>query len=326
MTIQMFIKKVEGYVFYRLVQIGVFNKMSDEWYLRMLYGRRMHKKLNLNNPITFNEKLQWLKLYDRNFMYTHMVDKADVKDYVAGQIGEKYIIPTLGVWDCFDDIDFDSLPNQFVLKCTHDSGGLVICRDKSKLDKEAVRKKIEKSLKRNYYFYGREWPYKNVKPRILAEEYMEDDSACNSKVKHNLNVYKIFNFNGEPKIIQSIQDDKTKNETIDYFDVDWNLLDLKQNFPNSKEPLPRPLQLEEMLELAAILSKGLCFLRTDFYVVNQKVLFSELTFYSDSGTARFDPPQWDYKLGSWLDLSPVSLSEVMKEKNENNENNPSCLD
>jgi hypothetical protein len=287
--------------------MGVFNGVADERYLKLIYRRKLHRKLNLDNPETFNEKLQWLKLYDRNPQYTQMVDKAAVKKYVAEQIGEEYVIPTLGTWENLKDLDIEQLPNQFVLKCTHDSGGLVICRDKAHLDMKAVYKKIGKSMETNYYYSGREWPYKNVKPRILAEKYMEDDSECDSEEKHNLNVYKIFNFNGVPRIIQSIQNDKTKNETIDYFDVDWNLLKLKQNFPNSKTPLPRPKQLEEMLELAARLSKGFCFLRTDFYIVNQKVLFSEFTFYSDNGTAMFNPPQWDRELGSWIDLSPVAL-------------------
>ncbi len=256
----------------------------------------MKKELNLENPQTFNEKLQWLKLYDRKPEYTVMVDKYAAKRYAAERIGEKYIIPTLGVWDRFEDVDFDLLPDQFVLKCTHDSGGLVVCKDKSMLNRTQAEKKISKSLKRNFYLRCREWPYKDVPPRILAEKYMQDRDF------EVLNVYKIFNFDGVPKLIQVIQGDKTKNESIDYFDTAWNKLELRQNFPNSKKALPKPDTLEEMLTLARKLSAGHSFLRTDFYEVNGAVYFSEFTFYSDAGFVPYKPEEWDYKLGSWLTL------------------------
>lgn len=270
--------------------------LKDEVYLKKIYKLQMKKKLNLKNPQTFNEKLQWLKLYDRKPEYTEMVDKYAVKKYVSDRIGDEYVIPTIGVWDSFDDIDFDKLPNQFVLKCTHDSGGLVICKDKSKLDICEARKKIEKSLKRNYFWHGREWPYKNVNPRIIAEVYMKDED------NERLPVYKIMTFGGKAEIIQSIQNDKTKNETIDYFDRDWNLLDVRQNFPNSEIPLPRPSSLPKMLELAESFAKGFKFLRVDFYQVNGKIYFSEFTFYSDSGTAAFVPESWDLKLGNMIKI------------------------
>lgn len=289
-------------IFYGLAKWGFLQWIPDKLFIKMAYRISMKKKLELRDPKTFNEKLQWLKLYDRKPEYTRMVDKYEVKKYVAEQIGEEYIIPTLGVWDSFDAIDFDSLPEQFVLKCTHDSGGLVICRDKSKLNMEAARKKIQKSLGFNYYWCSREWPYKDVKPRILAETYMQDGD------KEHLPVYKIFNFGGKPRIIQAIQNDKTENETIDYFDPDWNLLDLRQNFPNSADPLGRPPHLEQMLTLAEKLSKGFPFIRTDWYVINDKVYFSEYTFYSDSGLARFEPTEWDYTFGSWINL-PNCTSE-----------------
>lgn len=286
-------------LFSYLSETGIFNWLDDETYLKLKYrGAFDGKKLNLENPQTYNEKLQWLKLHDRKPEYTRMVDKYEVKQYIAEKIGAEYVIPTLGVWECFEDINFDALPDQFVLKCTHDSGGLVICRDKSKLDVNAAKRKITKSLKKNYYLHGREWPYKDVKPRIIAEQYKEDD--CKSE--RNLDVYKIFNFNGKPQIIQFIQNDKTENETIDYFDVEWNLLDLRQKFPNSNNPISRPHQLEQMITLAAALSDGFRFLRTDFYIVNQKVFFSEFTFFSDSGFAVFDPVEWDKQLGEWINI------------------------
>ncbi len=276
---------------------GFLNWLPDKAYLKMTYKINTGKKLDLKNPKTFNEKLQWLKLYDRNPEYTKMVDKYEVKKYVADIIGEEYIIPTLGVWDKFEDIDFDSLPDQFVLKCTHNSGGLVICRNKSTLDLEAIKKRFKKLLKKNYYCYGREWPYKNVKPRIIAEKYMQDGET------KALPVYKFFCFDGEPKIIQTIQNDKQPNESIDYFDTDWNLLELRQNFPNSDNPLPKPLLLVKMLDLARALSKKKKgFLRVDLYQINGEIYFSEYTFFSDGGVAEFHPREWDHKLGDCISL------------------------
>lgn len=276
---------------------GFFKIMKDEAFLRMIYKANFNYELNLENPETFNQKLQWLKLYDRKPIYTTMVDKVAVKEFVANKIGKEYIIPTLGIWDKFEDIDFDTLPNQFVLKCTHDSGGLIICKDKRILDINTVRKKINRCLSRNYFFQNREWPYKDVKPRILAEQYMEDSNSADS-----LNVYKIMTFNGEPKIIQTIQNDKKENETIDYFDCKWNLLELRQNFPNSDKPLNKPKNLEKMLELAKKMCKGFAFLRVDFYEVNGNLYFSEYTFFSDSGLAKFTPDKWDRMLGEWIVL------------------------
>ncbi len=276
-------------------------RLSDEAYLKKIYKVKFKKELDLGNPKTFNEKLQWLKLYDRKPIYTTMVDKYEAKKYVADIIGEEYVIPTLGVWDRFEDIDFDSLPEQFVLKCTHDSGGLVICRDKTTLDLKKVKKKINKSLKRNFYLIGgREWPYKNVKPRIIAEQYMQDET------EKMLPVYKFFCFNGEPRIIQVIKNDKQANESIDYFDTEWTLLDLRQNFPNSTVPLPRPKKLSEMLSLVKELAGGRDgFLRVDLYTINDRIYFSEFTFFSDSGLAEFHPSSWDEILGSWIQLPNI---------------------
>ncbi len=285
--------------------VGLLNWMPDRLYLKILYRLRIGKRLNLKHPTTFNEKLQWLKLYNRKPIYTTMVDKYQAKKYVADRVGGGYIIETYGVWDRFEDIDFDALPDQFVLKCTHDSGGLVICRDKSRLDLEQAKKKIQRSLKRNYYYGGREWPYKNVKPRILAEQYMEHRAGTRAEQKHpsSLPVYKFFCFGGEPAIVQVIQNDKQRDESIDYFDANWNLLELRQNFPNSRTPLPRPERFDEMLFLTRALAKDEeGFLRVDLYEINGKIYFSEFTFYSDNGMASFEPPEWDLKLGQMLKL------------------------
>lgn len=296
-----------NYRFIKNSSYGMYDRLPDEEYLKRLFFAHMKKELNLEKPKTFNEKLQWLKLYDRKPEYTQMVDKLAVKEYVAQIIGEEYIIPTLGVWDSFDEIDFDCLPEQFVLKCTHDSGGLVICRDKKGLDIEAARRKIEKSLKQNFFYRCREWPYKNVPPRIIAEQYMQDGDNA------NLPVYKIFNFSGNPRIIQVIQNDKTKNETIDYFDTQWRLLNLRQNFPNSAVSMEKPGCLPEMLKLAEKLSNNLPFIRVDLYEVNGKVYFSEYTFYSDAGFAAFYPGKWDSILGGWIPIAEVESGDGFKE-------------
>ena len=274
-----------------------YASVPDDEYLKRMYSLRMGRKLDLDNPQTFTEKLQWLKLYDRRPEYTDMVDKFAVKKIVADKIGSEYVIPLLAVWDNPDDIDFAALPEQFVLKCTHDSGlSLSICRDKSHFDFREAKTRVSRAMTKNNYLHSREWPYKNIKPRIIAEEYMQDGDS------QNLPVYKFFTFNGEPKIIQVIQDDKTSYESIDYFDTTWKRLALRQNYPNSKVPLPRPECFDEMLELAAKLSAGIPHVRIDLYQVNGKVYFSEYTFFSDAGFVGFEPPEWDEILGSWLTL------------------------
>lgn len=265
-------------------------------WLSWQFKKRFGRKINWENPTTFNEKLQWIKVYDRKPIYTTMVDKYEVKKYVADIIGEEYIIPTLGVWDRFEDIDFDTLPDQFVLKCTHDSGGIAIVKDKVTFDKEKARKQFKIAMNRNPYDVTREWPYKNVKHRIIAEVYMKDENA------DVLPVYKVFTFGGKPSLIQAIQNDKTVDETIDYFDTDWKLLDLRQNYPNSKKPLPRPQNLEKMLALAEKLAVVPTFLRVDFYEINGTLYFSEFTFFSDSGLKNFCPETWDSILGEKIVL------------------------
>lgn len=270
--------------------------VADDLYLRCLFKSTMGIDLDLNHPRTFNEKLQWLKIYDRKPEYTIMVDKYAVKQYVANKIGDEYIIPALGVYDSFDEIDFEKLPDQFVLKCTHDSGSVIVCRDKKIFDKKSAKKSLETALSKNYFYPFREWPYKNVPPRIMAEKFIENEKG------EILVVFKVMCFNGVPRIIQVIQNDKTAEETIDYFNTDWELLDIKQNFPNSKIHLHKPPHLKEMLSLAEILSKGTHFLRVDFYEHDKHPLFSEFTFFSDAGLAKFIPDKWDLILGEYIKL------------------------
>lgn len=285
-----------NFVFLYMAGHGKLNWMSDKSYLKKMYKIRMGKRLDLMHPVTLNEKLQWIKLYDRKPEYSLMVDKAEVKQVVSKLIGERYVIKSLGVWDSFEEIDFDSLPNQFVLKTTHDSGGVVVCRDKALFNKDAAREKLNKSLARNYFWRTREWPYKDIKPRILAEEYMED--AGNK----NLPVFKIFCFEGNPTVIQVIQNDKTTEESIDYFNTEWELLDLRQNFPNSVNHMQKPHKLDEMLALASKLSKGHHFLRIDLYEINGSVFFSEFTFFTDAGFEPYHPEHWDYDFGEMIQI------------------------
>jgi hypothetical protein len=264
----------------------------------MEYKAMMGKKLNLRNPQTFNEKIQWLKLHDRKPIYTTMVDKYAAKEYVANIIGEQYIIPTLGVWDNPDDIDFNALPDQFVLKVTHDSGGLVICRDKSTLNVEEAKKKLRNSLNMNYYKVHREWPYRDVPKRIIAEQYMEDSDTS------ELRDYKFFSFDGVVKalFIASDRQDPTTDTKFDFFDADFRHLPFTNGHPNADSIPARPECFEEMKTLAEKLSKGIPHLRVDFYEVNGKVYFGELTFTHWSGLVPFDPESWDKQFGDWIKI------------------------
>lgn len=277
--------------------IKMLGILPDKQYISLMYLRKMGKKMNWKNPQTFNEKLQWLKLYDRNPLYTQLVDKYLVKDYIRENLGEEYVIPTIGCWERFDDIDFDALPNQFVLKCTHDSGGLVICQDKAKLDKDEARKKIESSLKSNYYLAQREWPYKNVKPRIIAEEYLSNLSGAETVE------YKIFCFNGQARIVLVCKGTAhAEGRTNDYCDLQLNRYPFISLNPNSEGKLEQPEQLPQIIEIAEKLSQGIPQVRVDTYLVNGKIYFGEMTFFHNAGFQEFEPQQWDAELGSWIEL------------------------
>lgn len=286
----------------KLLLLYKFSKFySDEKFLRKLYRLRMGKELDLGNPQTFSEKLQWLKLHNRKPEYSQMVDKVEAKKYVANIIGEEYIIPTLGVYNTPDEIDFDALPDQFVLKCTHDSGGLVVCKDKHNLDFVKTRERFKKWLKTNYYYQNREWPYKNVRPRIIAEQYMEDEND------RELKDYKFFCFDGEPKLCQIIAGRQTAM-TIDFYDKDWIHQDFHEprKYPFAKEQHLPPKEYEKMWKLASKLSQGHPFIRVDFYDINGEVFFGELTFFPTSGMGGFDPEVWDYIFGDWIKLPNTS--------------------
>ena len=260
----------------------------------------MRRKLNIENPRTFNEKIQWLKINDHKEIYTTMVDKFKAKSYVEKKIGKQYIVPTYGVWDRFEDIDFDILPNQFVLKCTHDSGGLVIVRDKLNFDKKKAKKKIEKSLRNNYYYSCREWPYKNVKPRIIAEKYLKDTQMN----KSGLVDFKIFCFNGKAKFLyisQGLENHLTAK--ISFYDLEFNKMPFKRSdYEGFISDPPKPKNIKKMIQIAEKLAINIPFLRVDLYEVDEQIYFSELTFSPCSGMIPFEPQEWDLKLGDLLEL------------------------
>ena len=284
-----------------IILLGKFSFLfPDKQYLQMMYWLHLGRKLNLKNPKTFNEKLQWLKLYNHKPEYTIMVDKVKAKEYVAKLIGEEHIIPTLGVWDDPDDIDFDALPDQFVLKCNHNSGtGMCICRDKSKLDIEKVKAELRKGLKENYFMRWREWPYKNVPRKILAEKFMVDESGT------ELKDYKIFCFNGEPRYCQVISDRNT-DEKIDFYDMHWKrlvgLVGLNDKVHNSEYAIPCPESFENMKQMASLLAKSIPFSRIDFYEINHQAYFGEITFFPATGFGNFNPREWNVKMGDMITL------------------------
>lgn len=288
------IKRPRLFLLY-IMKFRVFRLVPDALYLKLKYRLAMGKKLDLVNPKSFNEKLQWLKLYDRNQHYTRLVDKYEVREYISKTIGDEYLIPLLGVYDSFDEINFDNLPNQFVLKCTHDSGGLIICKDKSNFDKKAAEKRINKYLRTNYYWSKREWPYKNISPKIICEKFMVDKSES------ELKDYKFFCFNGEPKAM-FVASDRGVDTRFDFFDLDFNHLPFEQHYKNAKKKINRPINFEKMIKLAKVLSKEIPHVRIDFYDVNGKIFFGELTFYHFSGFEKFEPDKYDEVFGSWISL------------------------
>lgn len=279
--------------------IFVWNRMNaiipDELFLRVVFRYRVGYWPNLKNPKTYNEKLQWLKLHDKHPEYSQMVDKIEAKKYVASIIGEEYIIPTLGTWNCVDEIDWDSLPNQFVIKVTNDSGGIVICKDKTKLDIKKAKAKLRYGWGKNYYRFNKEYPYKYVKPRIIAEQYMSDGD------KNGLRDYKFFCFKGIPKVMFLLKD-RYFDTRLNFYDLEFNKLPFERGYPNFDDELEKPEGWAEMITLAEKLSKDIPQIRVDFYSIKGKIYFGELTFFPGSGMEKFNPEEWDYKMGDWIKL------------------------
>lgn len=291
---------IEGIIARDLVKI-----LPDKLYIKLLFHSRVGYYPDLDNPKSFNEKLQWLKLNYYRPDYSVMVDKVSAKEYVSNIIGDKYIIRTLQVWDTVDEIDWSVLPNQFVLKVTSDSGGIVVCKDKQRLDVDLAFKKLKKGWGKNYYQYNKEYPYRDLTPRILAEEYMEDESG------YELKDYKIFCFDGEPKFLFVATDRHKEGEEtkFDFFDLDWNHLSVKNGHPNSKDEIKKPKNFNEMIAVAKKLSQGIPHVRVDLYNINGRVYFGELTFFHWSGMTAFEPKEWDFRFGEYLNLPKRSTKE-----------------
>lgn len=284
-------------IYYILLATRTDRFVPDKWYVKLEYRCLMGKRLDLKHPQTFNEKLQWLKIYDRRPEYTTMVDKYAVKQYVADRIGAEYIIPTLGVWDRPELIEWDGLPDKFVLKCTHNSGGLVICKDKKKLDKDAAIKKLSGALERDYYLASREWPYKNVPRRIIAEQYLEDATIA------DLRDYKFFCFNGKMRVFK-IDFDRQTGHKANYFDRNGKLIPYGEKVcpPQKDKQLVIPQNFEEMIKVVEKLSEALPFGRIDFYNVKGKIYFGEITLFPAGGFGAFTDEIFDYELGGYIQL------------------------
>ena len=307
MKVYRYIRGILKYIFdpsYRFLfdaSRGKYNKLSDEIYLMKMFKAKTGRELKLNAPVSFNEKLQWLKLYDRKPEYITMVDKYKVREYISQKIGNEYLVPLLGVWDDPEDIDFDSLPDKFVLKCNHNSGlGMCICKNKKELNIKKVKKGLAEGLKENHFYAQREWPYKNVKPKIIAEKYLENTEF------DGLIDYKFYCFDGEPKflyvgfarIVNGI-----KYDEMTYLTLDWKPTPFSR--PDHKELLKipeKPACLDEILNIAQKLSTGIPFVRVDLFLVNDKIYFSELTFYPGGGLGLFMPEEWEQKIGNWINL------------------------
>lgn len=282
-------------LFFFLSGRGFFNGMSDEAYLKKVFSYTFGYELDLEHPQTYNEKLQWLKLHDRKPLYTQLVDKVEMKRYVAEKIGPEYVIPVVGgPWDSVDEIDFDALPDQFVLKCTHDSGSVIICREKASLDRNAAKEKLARSLRRNYFWPNREWPYKDVKPRVYAEKYLDSGTG-------SLNDYKVMCFDGKAMLTQ-VHMGRFQHHTQDFYDADWNLLDIYQDLPLSGISLPKPEFYEEMIRLSEKVSEGFPHLRVDWLYWQGQLYLGELTFYDGSGFMPYTPERYELLLGSWIHL------------------------
>jgi hypothetical protein len=280
-----------------ILNTKIFRVVPDALYLKMEYKLKVGKKLSLINPEAFNEKLQWLKLYNRKSEYTKMVDKIEVRDYIAKTIGEEYLIPLIGVYNSFEEINFNELPDKFVLKPNHTSGDVFICKDKSKINSIDLKNDIDRWLKRKYYWAHREWPYKNVKPRIICEKYMVDESG------YELKDYKFMCFNGKVKCsFVGLNRGSKSGLNIDFYDIDWKPMPFERHYPKSGTMTPKPINYLTMIKLAEKLSGNIPFLRVDFYEINGAIYFGELTFFPGSGYEEFTPERYDYELGNWIKL------------------------
>ena len=278
------------------------HKLNDKLYLKLLFYIKFGYRLDLDNPKTYNEKCQWLKLNYKNKDFIALVDKYEVKSIVKEKIGEKYLVKNFGVWDTFDEIPFDQLPSQFVLKTTHDSSGALICKDKSEFDFNHAKSILEKNLKKNAYLPVREWAYKHVKPKIIADEYITSENS------QGLSDYKFFCFHGVPKLVVVESERIGKKAKCDFYDMKGNHLDITQGGEQSGEILTMNDDFNTMASLAKILCANYPHIRVDFFYTGKKIYFAEYTLYQHGGIDRFHPEEWDLTLGSWIDLSKAKLT------------------
>ncbi len=306
-------KKPKDAFLYLARLFGYFKFLPDSVYLKYLWRVKTGTRLNLKAPQGFNEKLQWLKLYDRNPLYTSLADKYAVRDYVAKTVGEEYLIPLIGVWDKASDIDFNALPNEFVLKCTHNSGGgMCICRDKSGLDTDKVVAGLNQNLRINYFWQNREWAYKNIQPRIVAEKFMKDENPQNTS--GSLINYTFYCFNGEPRFLYVRVDDtstgKKGEARLTLLDLDWNPTPFRRG-DHRQIPfaVSKPDCFDEMVRISKALAKNIPFVRVDLYEINGKIYFSEMTFYPGGGFGFFTPSEWEKTVGDWIALPNATNSK-----------------
>lgn len=268
--------------------------LPDKIYLKKLYKKRLGKELNLKKPEGFTEKLNWLKLYNRRPEYTIMADKYAVRKFISDKIGEEYLIPLIGYWNSPDEIDFSLLPDKFVLKCNHDNG-VIICKDKSTLDVDKTKKELSLHLSRDYYKKRREWVYKNIPRKIVCEAYIKDDT-CNDLID-----YKFYCFDGKVKLVL-VATERATSVKFNYFDKDFKPVSFTQGYQKSERKIYKPKNYETMVLLAEKLSMGIPHVRVDFYNIEGKIYFGEMTFFDGAGFEMFEPPQWEKKIGDWITL------------------------
>lgn len=292
------------------VRVSQLRFLDDRTSLRLLFWSVTGNSLNLEAPQTFNEKLQWLKLYDRKPTYQMMVDKITAKEWAASRIGAEHIIPTIKVWDNEKDINTEELPDQFVLKTNHDSGTVFVCRDKAEFDLPNVKRCLKKSLSKNFFFQSREWPYKNIKPQVFAESYISgfDGSKADKREGEMKGVvdYKFLCYNGICEYLFTCTGRESNDLRVDFFDLEWNHLPFERHYPNADIHIPKPEALSQMVEIAESLSKDIPFVRVDLYQDQGHIYFGEMTLYPGAGLEEFAPPEWDQILGEPISIPPLS--------------------
>ena len=274
--------------------------LPDSLYLRIFYFATTGRMLHLKNPKGYNEKLQWLKIHARNPAYRELVDKLALREHIKACLGEDYLFPLLGQWRTFDEIDFSTLPEQFVLKCNHDSGSTKVITNKSAMtqeEKRLLKAHFDRKMKHDFYYAGREYPYKGIQRYILAEQLMVDESDPS----RSLEDYKFFCFDGEPKLM-FVATDRSTDCRFDFFDMDFNHLDIQNIHPNADKPIQKPEKFEEMKQIAAKLSKGMRQVRIDLYELNGRIYFGEYTFFHGGGFRLFEPEEWELRLGDWIEI------------------------